>query len=87
MKTNHDVSKQSPLLTRCWAEADTAMVDVVVVVTEDAVMAEAKATEVMEPQVGKACAVHLEAKSLIAAPGMWQTRCAHPGTRTVSVSE
>ena len=48
-ETDHNIGKWSPLLTRCWAEADTAMVDMVVVVVEDAVVAEAKATEGMEP--------------------------------------
>ena len=73
MKTDRNVDKWSPLLTRCQAEADTAMVDVAVVVAEDAVVAEAKTTEVMAPQTAKASAVHSEPTSLIMAPGMQKT--------------
>ena len=64
-----------------------AMVDVAVVVMEDVAMAEAKATEAMAPGIAKVCAVHLEQTSSIMAPGMWQTRCAHPGIRLVSALE
>ena len=76
-------------MTRCQAEAEaTVAVDVAVVVTEDMVVAaEGKVVKAMDPQVTRACVVHLEATSSIMAPGMWQTQCAHPGRRSASMLE
>ena len=75
-------------MTRCQAEAEAMVVeDVAVAVAEDMVMVEAKAVKAMEPQVTRACAVHSVQTSLTVAPGMQQTRCAHPGTRLASTSE
>ena len=89
-KTSHDIGIWSPLLTRCQAEADTAMVDVAVdeaADVEDADAAEVKATEAMAPQAVRVCAVHSALISLTMVPGMQQTRCAHPGTRSASMLE
>jgi len=89
-ETDRNVGNRSPLSTGCQAEADTAAVDVAVdeaADAEDADAAEVKATEAMAPQAVRACAAHSVLISLTTVPGMRQTKCAHPGTRSASMSE
>jgi len=74
LKTNCIIRNTKPLATRCQAEVEEAAVDVVMAVTVDAFMAEARATpdRVMPPR--KDFAEHLAAMSLTTDPREPQIR-------------
>jgi len=74
LKTDCIISNTRPLATRCQAEVEEAVVDVVIVVTVDTVMAEARATPDRVMPTRKDFAVPLAAMSLTTDPRELQIR-------------